>query len=435
MDSTQTRILVVLAVLLGVVGAALYLQGDRDPAEAADPEATAEVWSLDEDEIRAVRVERGAGALHLEQVDGAWQLREPLDAPADADQARDLVTALAQVERGIPVDVPDEQAEDFGLGPSPDATVTVTTADGAEHTLVVGQRAPVGFRTYVRSADGGIAAINGDLSRLVQAEAARYRDRHVLRFDPAEVRDVRISSAEGELHVSGSGKVWWLDGFTRADADKVDDLVVGLLELRFDQIEDAPAEVTEPAYEVAVTLEGGAVAELAVEEPAEGATAARVSTGDGRAGTVWADSLALLGQGPTDLGWRTAFGVRPEVADTVTFAAPDYRVEARRNGPEWTAEGRDAGRVHDGVSALSRAAIAYRRDPPARPEAEYTVTVTEGDLSWSVEVGPVRPDGSRAAVVAEGGEPFLIAPPVEGDGGFDDALDALAPPSSPGDAG
>lgn len=425
MDRSQTRLLVVLSVLVVGIGGVLYYQGRQDASSAVDPEATAAVWKLDAKDVVEVRVERASGALALTKDDGVWQVKEPFAGRADEDQVRDLVDSLAEIERGIPVEGATERPDDFGLGDPPNAKVTVKTAAGEQH-LDVGVASPVGYRTYVRAADGTVAAVNGDANRTLQMDAAKLRDRRLFRFDAAQVRDVRIVSPGGTLHVNGQGKDWWLDGYGHADPDKVDDLVVGILDLRFDTVLDQAAPIAAPERELTVTFADGTVAgaKTGGNSPIDGGVA--VSTLDGRAGTVWPESLKQLDRGPTDVGWRTAFGIRAEEADAVDFTvggAGGWTVHAVRNGPDWTADGRDPGRVYDGVSALGAVVITYQREAPPPPaSAAYTVKVTEGDRSWTLEVGPPGDDGFRSVRDTAGGSPYRIAAAA-----MDPAFDALSP--------
>ncbi|MEQ1501718.1 MAG: DUF4340 domain-containing protein [Myxococcota bacterium] len=408
MDRAQTRLLMVLSALVLAVGAVLYFQGER-PAEG-DPDATAKVWAVEADAVTAIDVTRAAGRVRLEKVDGTWFVREPFDGRADDDQVRDLIDAVAGIDVGIPVPADPSKSGEFGLGEPPTARVSVTLADGGTKTLDVGDAAPVGFRTYVRGADGAVVAVNGDANRPLQADPARFRDRRVFRFDPAEVREVKIVSADGTLRVHGEGHDWWLDGFARADADRVDDLVVGLLDLRFDTVIDEPPPIADPTYDVTIGFADGSTAQLRTGAPSPVDAGARALTGDGRGGTIFPEALAQLGRGPTDVGWRTAFGVRLDETDRVVFSDGTHTIDAHRNGPAWQADGFGDGDVYDAVSAISRVSITYQREPPPPPASvAYAVTVTTGDRTWTVEVGPSLGDGFRSARDTAGGSPFRVA--------------------------
>ncbi|MEQ1564843.1 MAG: DUF4340 domain-containing protein [Myxococcota bacterium] len=393
MDRSQSRLLLVLSALLIAASTWLYLGGN--PPTDADAEATAEVWSVDAATVKAVVVTRASGTLRLEKRGEEWFVLDPEDL-ADGDQVRDLLDTLAQVKKGIPVEGVTDPAQ-FGLGDPPSATVAWTTADGEERSLVVGLESPVGFRTYARDAGGGVVAVNGDLNRPLQAEVGRFRDRHVLRFQPGDVRGVRIVGPDGTLNLHGQGLDWVSDGFGRADPDRIDDLVVGLHGLRFDQL-GPPAEAPpEPvSHTVSITLADGDT--VGFESRAPGPDGAWVASSDGRSGTVWPEALAQLGRGPSDVGLELLFGIRIDQTDTVTVSSGGESLVARRNGASWSSDAGDEAATYTWVSALASVRASIRPEPPPMPASvELTVAMAEGDRKWVVEIGPAGADGYRSA--------------------------------------
>ncbi|MCA9494256.1 MAG: DUF4340 domain-containing protein [Myxococcales bacterium] len=395
MDRSQTRPLVVLSALVAIAGGILWWQGEQDVD--MDPDATVEVWSVEDDEVRRIAVTGAGGRVVLERPDDQtdWSVVEPFQAIADQRRADDLLRSLTAMKRGIPVDMPADRAEEFGLGTSPTASVEITLSDGRVQVLQVGSTAAVGYRTYVRNEQGRVAAATGDPSRLLSAEPERFRDTRVLRFDPALVRAVSVASPEGTLEATGKGKRWELTGFERANADAVDDWIMGLLDLRFDhQGEVAPLE--EPRFVVRVGLEDGSV--LGIDVGDESTMGIVVAGTDGRSGVVFPESLQQLSRGPTDVGQRTAFLIDPESTDEVQVAKDDrVLLDARRNGAAWEAEGVEARDVAERVRRLASLPVEYRLEPPPAIGApELVVTVDDPDAEPVVwELGPVQPDETR----------------------------------------
>lgn len=399
MDPRQARLLLVLTtVLLALVAALTFWEA---PDASADPEATAEVWRVEAEAVARVEVDRAAGRLVLERTGDAWRLVEPAAADADPDRVADLLDELAHLRRGVPVPTDDPAA--FGLGADPVARVEVVLEGGERRALVVGDRAPVGYRTYVRGADGGVVAVEGRPGDRLTDPADAYRDRRVLRFRPEAVRRVTLEGPEGALTVRGEGKRWWLEGFTRADPDAVDDLVMGLLDLRFDTFDDVGEPPDAPVRTATVEFEDGGTSRLLVGEPGPGGTPVWA---DGRRGRALTAALALLGQGPTDLGDARAFPLDPHRADTVVTIRGARRWEAVREGRDWKAEGASAA---DRIGRIAEARIHYRREPvPALTEVWATVEVREGADTRVVEVGQVLDGTWRVARDRDGGEPYLV---------------------------
>ncbi len=423
MDRSQTRLVVALSLLLAAVAALLWGQG-RPTTEETD-EATAPVWTVEQGRVRRLEIDRAEGGrLVLERRDDGWWVREPEEAVADAARVEDLAGQLAALRRAIPVE--SAPGEAFGLGTPPTARVRWVDDAGESQVLVVGERAPAAYRTYVLTAEGGVGAASGDPSALLLAPAEDYRDQRVFRFDPAEVRAVRIAFPEHVLDVRGEGRSWHLGGFGRAEPDRVDDLVMDLLDLRFDE-EQPDLAVAEPRITVDVTLADGS-AETLLLGPSEGfGFPARAP--DGRTGRVFDGVEKMLGRGPTDVGQRTAFQLRLDVAERVVVTRGGRSFEAVRDGPGWTAPPLDPGVVYDRLSALSSLPVE-RTLAPAGPSdpPEATVTIHEpppidGGAPFVVTflVGPIQPDGTRTVRDAAGPGPGV---PVKASA-LDAALGAL----------
>lgn len=392
--------LLLTAVLLAVLG--LWWYGE-DAEPDPDPDATAVVWQVDADAVERVELQRAEGGrLALQRGEGGWRVVEPFEQPADADQVRELLDELRELGKGVPMDVALDRAAEFGLGEPPRIRVTVTLEDGSVASAAIGSEAPVGYRTYALDAQGAIVAVGGDPGRVLAAPAQQFRDHRLMAFTAAAVRRVRIESEQGTLEVHGQGTRWWLEGFGRADADRVDDLLLGLLDLRADRFLDVETDVMYPRYRVTVLDEGGgAVAELRVGDPTPMGSLVQIA--DGSIAIAAPEALALLGQGPTDLGAPSAFAIDLERSDTIEIRAGDAHFAARRNGGTWQADGLEGGAAWDAVAALADVPIVYRAEPPEAPlEAWAIVTVTEGDVTDVYEVGAEH-DGFRPARSVDGG--------------------------------
>jgi hypothetical protein len=395
-DRSQTRLLVVLAGVLAGITGVLWWQGKPTTAEHSD--ATEQLWSVDREALRRLEIDRIEGRLVFEHRDGAWWMLDPAEALADGARVEDLAGQLAALQRAVPVEAAPSEA--FGLGDPPAAHVTWIPTTGAPSSLTVGIRAPAAYSTYVLTAAGGVGAANGDPTGLLHAPADDFRDRKVFRFAPEDVRSVRITYPEHVLDVRGRGLQWHLAGYGRADPDRVDDLVMDLLDIRFDT-EDPAVLVDAPRVTVEVELEGGSVDTLSLGVSEGYGFPAR--SPDGRTGRVFDGVDKSLSRGPTDVGQRTAFLLRPEVADRVRFEGLGKVFEATRQGPDWSAPPLDAASVYDRVLALSNLAVERTLDPagPSDPP-EATVTIHEpapadgGEPTVSTfVVGPALPDGSR----------------------------------------
>ena len=404
MDAGQSRVMLGLAGALSVVAVGLWLEGEVEAP--GDPDATAAVWSIDPEEVTRVEVTRAGAVFALVRAEDGWWIDGAEPLPADPERVRGLLRAFADMDDGVPVT--GGAPADYGLEP-PRAEVAVTLGDGPPQRLAVGDAAPVGWRTYVQTTGGAVVAVQGRVGDDPTQPVALWRDRRVAHFDPAQVRAVTLRGPEGVLTVRGEGSAWWVDGYTRADPDAVDDLVMGLLALRFDALQDpSPAGVAPAPRAVVVTFADGTTWEAQAGVP-DGDTTPLDVVG-GPSGTVLTEALALLSQGPADLGDARAIPFEADAGGTVAVLAADGRaVTLTANRGAWAAPGVDAAAVTAAVRALTEAQIVWSGPPPAAlgpVEARLRLRPAQG-APRELEIGPADETFRRVRDV-DGGAPYRV---------------------------
>ena len=405
MDLSQTRAIVVLSVLLMAFSAVVWWQGA--PQSGVDPEATALVWEVDVDKVVDVLIAHAdGGTIRVTREESGWRMVEPFAGRADAEAMDALLQALGRLHRGIPVAGVDAPPAMFGLGEPPAARVTVVQGDGARTTVTVGDAAPVGSRTYARGADGGIVAVRGDLTAVVQGEPSSLLDARVFAFDPGAVRSVRITSPDGVLDIAGSGHDWTLRGVGRADPDRVDDLLVGLLQLRFDPVLPLAEPVTSSPVAVEVEMADGSSQGLRVG--VDDALGVAASTLDARHGMLVPGQLLQLRRGPTDVAVRQAFGIRLEHTTAVTAETPLGRLDAQRTESGWASAGRSSAQTAAVVEALAAVPATYAATLPPEPAPWGMVIVTEDGRVRRFSVGAEVVDGFRVVLDESAGLPVRV---------------------------
>jgi Domain of unknown function (DUF4340) len=399
-DRSQSTLLLVLSALVIAVATVLYVGGAAEGE--GDPEATAKIFNVDPDGAELIRIERAAGRVVLEKVGDQWRVREPYDEVADPDQVRDLVDVLRNVRSGIPVATTADRAAEFGLSEPPNARVTFVGPDGVEHRLDVGFEAPAGYRTYVRDANGAVAAVNGDLNRPLQADVDRYRDPAVVRFEVGAVRQLDLPGPPPVI-VLGEGDDWWLEGVGPADSGAVRDLLEALRELRFESSggEQEPTVRPAPTVQLAasqwrLTLADGSSLAFSVGPPAPEGPLVR---GDnGRVGRLPSAALDEVPHRVEQLIAENGFRLSVERSELVRVTTSDgASFEARRNGSAWQRAGADDGDTWTWVSALAKARVHTAVQPVPAERVALTVEVGEGEALRRIEVGPSNPDGTRSA--------------------------------------
>jgi hypothetical protein len=402
MERTQVNTMLVLSAVMLFIGLLLTFW---EPAEDPwDETATEVVWSVVASEVTSVFITRPETSLRLELRDDEWHLTEPIAYRANALVVEQLVEGLAALKVGIAVR--DEgQASDFGLGSDPVARVTLTLRDGTSATLDVGREAPIGNRMYVRPEGGSVVAVQGRPPDALVMEVQELQDERVFRFAPGKVRALSLASPEGTLRVSGEGLDWWMRGFSRADPDRVDDLVLGLLDLRVIGFYSEPTVIATPSRVVTVTLEDGQEHELVVGQSTAGGVLAQLPTG--AMALLDAQQIALLGQGPPDIGVQ--YPLNTQEADDVKILGGNQPWHAEREEDGWKRSGFIDPEAASVLASLSSVQMVYRRESaPALSEVWATMQVQVGPRVQEVQIGQVVEEAFRVARFKNGGEPFRL---------------------------
>ena len=167
MEAAQLRTALGLLALVAALAVAAWWQGSRDTWGAASGDAL--VWDVWRKDIERVGVELPDGSSWLLDVGGGavvcdrqWVHRAD---PAVLDRILDRVE---EARRGVAVDL---DPEDAGLDPG---VRLLVRQHGQDRFFFVGDDAPVGHRTYVRT-DAGIFAASGHLNPWLRRSCEEMR--------------------------------------------------------------------------------------------------------------------------------------------------------------------------------------------------------------------------------------------------------------------
>jgi hypothetical protein len=156
---------VYIVLLLVVVGVYYYLNNREQPAdievtsEPGTEVALAYLFTSEEGTPTGIRIESKSGdTVEVARgEDSAWELIQPVEAPADqaaSEAAATQVTAMRILDT-----VPDVDPEILGLE-SPEAVLTVKFTDGQERTVDIGVITPSESGYYVRNTEGEIVIVS-----------------------------------------------------------------------------------------------------------------------------------------------------------------------------------------------------------------------------------------------------------------------------------
>jgi hypothetical protein len=154
---------IVVAVFLAVLAAAVYLE-QRPPAEEAAPTAAAALANLlpvTTSEISGLRLEEtftgDAVELKLDE-QGAWQLLEPPEGPADPTEVESFLGTLTSLRVQTSLE-PAASLAIFGLA-EPAYRLSLETTAGERLTVLVGDQTPTASGYYVRVNDDPPQVVN-----------------------------------------------------------------------------------------------------------------------------------------------------------------------------------------------------------------------------------------------------------------------------------
>ncbi len=264
----------ILAAVVAALGAFVYVYeirgeaGRREAEEVAkrvfsDLEADDVEWiALRTSDGRDARLERagsdegGAGG-----TGGAWRLVEPVAFPADQTAADGIASALAGLTSEAVFEEPEALSE-YGLDGEPALRFGVA---GAEQTLRVGDKTPVGANTYLAAADDPrVFVVATYRTSALTKELDQLREARVLDFDRNAVTGLRASWPGGSVRLEKGDAGWRLVEPLEGPADgrTVENLLSDLSFLRASSFIDEPppdAEVglDQPEFAVELTTASG----------------------------------------------------------------------------------------------------------------------------------------------------------------------------------
>jgi hypothetical protein len=413
MEERQVRLLVVLSALVAVMGL-ITVFSPRDVRDGPlDAQATYPVWTWTPDQARTLNIQVGnEPPTRLTRQDREWWMQAPEHRRADRLRVEQALQSLATIAFGVPLS--GSSAVELGLDPLR-ARIEVEVSSGRSWTLEVGDQAPVGWQTYVRTPDGALVAIAGHLELDVLLSFTAFRATEVMRFSPATMVAVELHSPNGQLRVAREGRwSWWLEGYGRADLGALDNLALSALDLRVDSFADAllPDGLVEPRHRIVVETEDGQVHEARFGDDLPMGRLVQTTYGD--VGLIRPHVLGFLDQGPSDLMDRSAFPVGLGRTDRVDVSIDGRSATLERVGEAWRVTGWPPSRSAALFEAVAQAQVAVPRRGEDVPFGDMTGTVrvrVGTDRVHVVEIG--QRVGDRRAIRDIGGGAVTWVPEAD----------------------
>jgi hypothetical protein len=226
----------VLAAAAAIGGAALWVTRDTEK-KAEHKEKSAKLFDgLDKAKARRVKLVRdGKLVAVIARADGSasWKIGEPVAADADGSTVDALVAGVADFKQKSELGEADPKQYGFDR---PGIVASVTTEDGKEHALEIGETNPFDSSMYVRKAgEKTVRIAEGWAKAPFEKQLLDLRDKRVLHLDDtAEVRRVEVTGTAPAYTLEKDGAAWKMLAPQKetADTPAADRIATALKSLR-----------------------------------------------------------------------------------------------------------------------------------------------------------------------------------------------------------
>lgn len=264
MDWRKNRIAIGAVVFFGLLGLTLWAvnSGNRQPQSSGEIPSI----ELDQNTVTTLEITRpqneGVERVVLSNMDGAWQVTDPVDATADQNNVESALNRLGDLRL---TRIVATQPENYARLQVDDTSAVRVIAKAGEETLI---RLMVGKygsgMTMVRIDDRAeVFGASGSLRYAFDRELKAWRDRKVVSVEAADVQSIRFESPNGIFNFKREGDGWAAVEGKKALGDFDPKQVAGRLstvarltasDFAPEETSEARAGLTEPKATVIMTL-------------------------------------------------------------------------------------------------------------------------------------------------------------------------------------
>jgi hypothetical protein len=212
--------LLVLVVVLAGLGAYIYFVEARKPQDV-ETAAGPKIFTVKADAIDEITVKSASGdQTTLKKTNGAWQITDPVSAPADEEEVSGVVTSLATVDIVRTVDDNPGALKPFGLA-APRVDVTFKAAGNVHpQRLLIGDKTATSGNLYAKLPnEKKVFLIAGSFDASFNRGTFDLRQKAVLTFERDKVDRLTVQSPGAAVELSLVGGEWRIDKPYQALAD------------------------------------------------------------------------------------------------------------------------------------------------------------------------------------------------------------------------
>lgn len=236
----KSRNLIVATVVLLALAGTLYWSEHRKPAAEAKVSADTPPPILKLDEAAITKVElkkKDAAQIVLEKnSSGTWQITQPKPLNADRSAVSSTLSSLSSLNSQRVVEDKASDLKQFGLD-QPSFEVDVTSKDGKNHQLLIGDDTPAGGAVYAMLAgDPRVFTMASYNKTSIDKSLNDLRDKRLLTFSADQVSRLELVKGNQEIEFGRNKDEWQIlkPKPLRADSIEVSSLVGKLTDARMD---------------------------------------------------------------------------------------------------------------------------------------------------------------------------------------------------------
>jgi len=337
----------VLAIVVGALGAYIYLV---EQPRVADEAAGDSLLDLQPKDVASVTLRYPSSpTIRLERDGDRWQLREPVEFPADDGAVDRLLDQIAETKVERRIKTADAQSlATYGLeGDGEQARVSFTTSSGAKvPDVIVGRTTPVGYSAFARVEGADDIVLTPLLLHTgIKKTVLELRKKRLFEVDAQQVIAMRIDDAGRAVDLERRGDEWIIKSpiESRADPEQARDLVAALNEIEAVDFPDArPADTGATgtnALAFSATLATGGDVGFRLGQPVDSTPPGRYleRSGDGLLVTVEESTKVRFSKDVNALRDKRLYRCNADDVASVRFERADGGSFAlERNGDGWS---------------------------------------------------------------------------------------------------
>jgi hypothetical protein len=191
-----------LTIFLGLFCYLTFID-KKIPGTQEREESETQLFKLNPDDVTAVEINNLHGFFFFEKVDGHWEIRKPVNTPADGATIDGVINQIAftQPDRVIQIDGTSDKdtasLKEWGLIP-PAERIVIHTKD-KQYVLLVGRKMAINDSVYARGSERKsepVRIIPKGVKDLLEKDLSDFRSRNVFDFNVENVTQVATRIAD-----------------------------------------------------------------------------------------------------------------------------------------------------------------------------------------------------------------------------------------------